>query len=92
MSEPTDMDEAVQAAIAAIDVPEMGCNYTRGNIDDRDIRTIIAAAAPVLMSQHFGEFMDEIFTPVVKEHTHPPESCPCCQLYLAAQAKHGGGS
>lgn len=52
MTEPvTDdaIDAAVKAAIAAIDVPEMGYNYTRGNIDDRDIRCIVEAAAPVLL-------------------------------------------
>lgn len=41
-----DLTAAIAAAIAAVDRPENGYQYTRGNIVERDIETILTAALP----------------------------------------------
>lgn len=63
---------------------------TEGNKESWRYSAQVALEAAV--EPLFRQWTAEVFVPVVKEHKHPPESCPCCQMAVAANARGEGGA
>lgn len=81
------LDAVYQAAIDAIDTPQMGYQITKGYVDPLTLRAIVRAVVPVIRLAAFREFVVDIVRPLGPNGHHPPEDCPCCTIGLKAADK-----